>query len=189
MTKIKTAALAFCLIGGLPMVAAAQTLAAGSLTPVLGPSAGDREFSISGTGAGDKGFNSGAFGISGDYGWYQGDNVVIGVRQSINYASISGASLRNDFWNGSTRAYANYQFLNDALQPFVGGSLGAVYGDGIQNSAFAGLEGGVKYYLQPKAYLLSRVEYQFMFESSSEVADAFQENGVLAYTVGLGVNF
>ncbi|WLD56812.1 hypothetical protein NFC81_08715 [Salinispirillum sp. LH 10-3-1] len=150
---------------------------------------GDREFSISGTGASDQGFNSGAFGVSGDLGWYLSNNVVLGVRQSVNYASISGEMLSNDFWNGSTRGYVNYQFMNDAIQPFVGGSLGGIYGDGVQNSVFAGLETGVKYYLQPKAYLLGRVDYQFKFDESSEAADAFQDSGIWAYTVGLGVNY
>ncbi len=96
-----------------------------------------------------------------------------------------GIFLKNrPFWTGT-----NYQFLNDRARPFVGASLGGIYGDGINNSAFAGLETGLKYYVQTKTYFLSRVEYQFLFDSTSDASDAFQDDGVWAYTVGLGYNF
>ncbi len=182
MTRINTAAMTLCLLGALPMAASAQSTN-------VGPEMGDREFSLSGSGSSDQGFNSGSFSVSGDLGWYMSDNLVAGVRQSLNYASISGETFSNDFWNGSTRGYVNYQFLNDSVRPFVGGSLGGVYGDGVQNSAFAGLETGIKYYVQPKTYFLGRVDYQFLFTSASDASDSFQDDGSWAYTVGLGHNF
>lgn len=182
MTNIKTAVIACCLLGSLSMTASAQSSG-------FGPARGDQEFSISGTGSSDRNFDSGNFGVTGDLGWYLSEQVVAGVRQSVNYASIEGESIRDDFWNGSTRAYVNYHFLTDRARPFIGGSLGGVYGDGVKNSAFAGLETGVKYYVQSKTYLLGRVEYQFLFSSTSDAADAFQDDGAWAYTVGLGFNF
>ncbi|MCH8531879.1 MAG: hypothetical protein LAT65_13600 [Saccharospirillum sp.] len=181
MNKVNTTAIALCLLGALPMAVTAQS--------EFGPREGEREFSISGTGSSDQNFNSGSFGVTGDMGWYLSSSLVLGIRQSINYASIRGESLRDDFWNGTTRGYVNYQFLEDRARPFVGGSLGAIYGDGVNNSAFAGLEGGLKYYVQTKTYFLSRVEYQFLFESTSDAGDAFQDEGVWAYTVGLGYNY
>ncbi|WP_111641666.1 hypothetical protein [Marinimicrobium alkaliphilum] len=182
MNKINTAAITFCLLGALPMVASAQS-------SNFGPAAGEKEFSISGTGTSDQGFNSGSFGVTGDMGWYLRNNAVAGIRQSINYASIEGESITNDFWNGSTRGYYNYQFLSDRARPFIGGSLGGVYGDGVNDSAFAGLETGVKYYVLAKTYFLARVEYQFLFSSTSDATDAFQDDGAWAYTVGLGYNY
>ncbi|MFN2327393.1 MAG: hypothetical protein ABR612_00615 [Chromatocurvus sp.] len=103
-------------------------------------SEGDREFSISGTGSSDQDFDSGTFGVTGDMGWFLQDHVVTGVRQSVNYASIKGERIDNDFWNGSTRGYVNYQFMDDRARPFVGASfvgasLGGVYGDGVKDSA------------------------------------------------------
>lgn len=185
MIRMSTAALMLCLLSALPMTVAAQT----SRSTGFGPSEGDREFNISGTGSSDQSFDSGNFGVTGDLGWYLRDNVVAGVRQSVNYASIDGESITDDFWNGSTRGYANYQFLNDRARPFIGGSLGGIYGDGIENSAFAGLETGLKYYVQTKTYFLARVEYQFFFDSASGADDAFEDDGGWAYTVGLGYNF
>lgn len=182
MIKINTTAAALCFFSALPMAVFAQS-------PEFGPHQGDREFSISGTGSSDQDFNSGSFGVTGDMGWYLEDHLVAGVRQSVTYASIEGEDIKDDFWNGSTRGYLNYQFLDDRARPFVGGSLGGVYGDGVNDSAFAGLEMGLKYYVQTMTYFLARVEYQFLFSSTSDAADAFQDDGAWAYTVGLGYNY
>jgi len=182
MNRFKTSAMVLCLIGALPMTAAAQS-------SQFGPTEGEREFSISGTGSSDRDFNSGSFGVTGDLGWYLNDELVAGVRQSINYASIEGESIKDDFWNGSTRGYLNYQFLSNRARPFVGGSLGGIYGDGVKDSTFAGLETGMKYYVLSKTYFLARIEYQFFFSSTSDADDAFQDDGAWAYTVGLGYNF
>jgi hypothetical protein len=154
----------------------------------LGPAQGDREITLSGTGVGDRNFNSGSFGVSGDYGWYSSPRTLYGFRQSINYASIENASLKNDFWNGSTRFFADYHFGAAALRPFIGASLGGIYGDGVSNSAFAGLETGFKYYVLPKTFLLARAEYQWFFEKARNVDDNFDQ-GAWAYTLGIGFNF
>jgi hypothetical protein len=164
-------------------------MAASAQSSKVGPNEGDREFSISGTGGSDRNFDSGTFGVSGDLGWYLKNHVVAGIRQSINYASIEGERIQNDFWNGSTRGYLNYHFLDDRARPFVGASLGGVYGDGIEDSAFAGVETGIKYYVRTKTYFLARVEYQFLFTSTNDATDAFQDDGSWAYTVGMGYNF
>jgi len=182
MIKICTTALTVCLLGALPMAASAESSG-------IGPQLGDREFSISGTGSSDRKFDSGTFGVTGDLGWYLQDGLVAGIRQSVNYASIAGENIKDDFWNGSTRGYLNYQFLQNRARPFVGASLGGIYGDGVHNSSFAGLETGLKYYVADKTYVLARVEYQFFFSSTSDASDAFQDDGAWAYTVGLGYNF
>lgn len=182
MKTIHTTALTLCLLGALPMAASAQT-------SNYGPEMGDREFSISGTGSSDQKFNSASFGVTGEMGWYFQDHLVAGIRQSINYASIEGETISDDYWNGATRGYVNYQFLDQTVRPFIGASLGGIYGDGVKNSLFAGLEVGLKYYVLPKTYVLGRVEYQFLFSSTSDATDAFQDDGAWAYTLGLGYNF
>ncbi len=187
MIKVSTAAIAFCLLGAMPIAASAQS--SGSHSAGISASEGDREFSVSGTGNSDRNLDSGSFGVTGDLGWYVGDRSVAGIRQSVNYASIEGESLRDDFWNGASRAYLNYHFLDDRSRPFVGASLGGIYGDGVKNSSFAGLEAGLKYYVIPQTYILGRVDYQFLFSSTSDASDAFQDSGIWAYTVGLGYNF
>ncbi|MFO8141296.1 MAG: hypothetical protein R6T87_05280 [Marinobacter sp.] len=182
MIRVNTAALTLCLLGALPMAASAQS-------SNIGPSEGEREFSLSGTGSSDRDFNSSSFGVSGDLGWYLQDNVVAGVRQSINYADIEGEGVTDDFWNGSTRGYVDYHFLDERARPFVGASLGGIYGDGVKDSAFAGLETGIKYYVRSKTFILARAEYQFLFSDTDDASDAFQDDGIWAYTVGLGYHF
>lgn len=169
-----------------PMTVSAQERGGAS----LGPAEGDREFSITGTGSSDQDMNGTNFGISGDLGWYLEDNVVVGVRQSVNYASIEGENFKDDFWNGATRGYGNYQFApTDRMRPFLGGSLGMIYGDGVNDDGFAGLEVGGKYYVRQKTYLIGRVEYQWFFSNSDDVDDSFRDDGAFAYTVGMGYNF
>ncbi len=177
--------MALCVaLGALPMAAFGQT------GERFGPDVGERELSLAGTGGSDKNFDSGSFGISGDIGWYLWPNTSLGIRQSVNYASIEGESITDDFWNGSTRGYANYHFGQGhwRAKPFLGASLGAVYGDGIDDTGAAGLELGMKYYVRSKTYIMGRAEYQWYFERTRDVDSSF-DDGAWAYTVGLGYHF
>ena len=173
------------LTASLAMVAAA---ASPSHSASFGPSAGEREFSIAGTGSNDRNFDSGNFGLVLEHGWYVRDHVVWGIRQSVNYANIQGESFEDDFWNGATRAYMDYQFGSERARPFVGGSLGYIYGDGVNDSGFAGAEFGVKYYVLTNTYILGRVEYQWYFDSDSDADEAFKD-GSYSHTLGIGYNF
>lgn len=168
------------LAAALPAVAMAQ----GN----VGPKQGDREFSLSGTGTSDKDFDNSSVGISADIGWYTTPNLAWGIRQSVNYADIEGANASDDFWNGSTRGYVDYHFLDGAARPFIGASLGAMYGDGVDDTGFAGLEVGLKYYVLDSTYILARAEYQFFFDSSNDAEDNF-DDGAFAYVLGIGFNF
>lgn len=168
------------LAASLPTVALAQ----GS----VGPSDGDREFTLSGTGTSDKDFDNSSMGVSADLGWYTSSNMVWGIRQSINYADIEGEDATDDFWNGSTRGYFDYHFLDGAARPFIGASLGGIYGDGVKDSAFAGLEVGLKYYVLENTFIMGRAEYQFFFSDGDEAEDNF-DDGALAYVLGIGYHF
>ncbi len=185
MNKFKTTAVLAAFIVAVPMAASAQ-----QSSNRFGPDEGEREFSISGTGSSDQSFDSGSFGVTADIGWYLSDQGALGIRQSVNYASIEGENFKNDFWNGSTRGYGNYHFVaTERMRPFLGGSLGMIYGDGVKDDGFAGLEVGGKYYVRSKTYLLGRVEYQWFFSGSDDVDDAFTDDGSFAYTLGMGYHF
>lgn len=152
------------------------------------PTEGEREFSLSGTGSSDKDFDNSNFGISGDLGWYLSPELSVGVRQSLNFADIEGQGVKDDYWNGSTRGYANYHFGSGAARPFVGASLGAIYGDGVNDTGVGGLELGMKYYVLESTYIMGRAEYQFFFESGDGAQENF-DDGAWAYTLGVGFNF
>ncbi|GAB3112219.1 hypothetical protein G8770_19640 [Aestuariicella hydrocarbonica] len=164
----------------LPAVALAQDM--------IGPKDGSREFTLSGTGTSDKDFDNSSMGVSVDYGWYTSSHMVWGLRQSLNYADIEGENASDDFWNGSTRGYLDYHFLDGAARPFVGASLGGIYGDGVKDSGFAGLEFGLKYYALPSTFILARAEYQFFFSSGNEAEDNF-DDGAFSYVLGVGYHF
>lgn len=168
-------------LGAFPAIAAEQTQS-------IGPVAGEREFTLSGTGSSDRDFDNSSLGVSADLGWYYSERTLIGVRQSLNYADVEGESIDEDFWNGSTRGFVDYHFGNVYWRPFVGASLGGVYGDGISDSAFGGLEVGVKYYVLQETFLMGRAEYQWFFDSSSDAQDNF-DDGAWAYTIGMGYNY
>lgn len=170
------------------IAATLATMPAMAFAQTVGPEAGDREFTLSGTGSSDKDFNNSSFGLSADIGWYRTEKFVWGFRQSVNYADVEGQGLSDDFWNGSTRGYLDYHFLDGAARPFVGSSLGLVYGDGVNNTGIAGLELGLKYYVLEDTFILARGEYQFFFDSSDSAEDNF-DNGAWQYVFGLGFNF
>ncbi|MBU3068454.1 hypothetical protein KOI40_01420 [Aestuariicella sp. G3-2] len=154
----------------------------------IGPSSGDREFTLSGTGTSDKDFDNSSMGLSADLGWYTSSHMVWGIRQSVNYADIEGQDADDDFWNGSTRGYFDYHFLSGAARPFIGASLGAIYGDGVEDGGFAGLEFGLKYYVLESTFILGRAEYQFFFDDGDEAEDNF-DDGAFAYVIGIGYHF
>lgn len=176
--KMKSAILCVTL-GMIPALASAQS---------LGPVAGEREVLLAGAGSSDKRFDNGSFGVSGDYGWYRTNRTLWGIRQSVNYANVEGAFITDDFWNGSTRGFINWHLSDNAFRPFVGASLGGIYGDGVKNSGFAGLELGFKHYVNPKTFLALRGEYQWLFERGRDIDDRF-DGGAWAYTIGIGYNF
>lgn len=180
----KVIAVMLCLAGPFALSVQAQQGSAAN----FGPSIGDREFSLSGSGSSDRRFANTNLGITGDIGWYLRGHLVLGVRHSIQYADFEGDFLTNDFWSGATRGYLNLQDTDGRLRPFAGGSLGAIYGDGVNDSGFAGLDGGLKYYILEDTYALGRIEYQWFFSGSNDAENALLDSDV-SYTVGLGYNF
>ena len=171
-------------------IALTALLAAAPLTALaqqnyVGPQAGDKEFSLSGSGSSDQNGDNANFGISGDLGYYLTPDLEMGIRQSVNYDNPANS---NSDWNGATRGFADYHFLHNAFRPFVGGSLGGIYGDNVNDSGFAGLEVGAKYYVREKTFVTGRAEYQWFFDSADEADNRFSD-GAWAYTVGLGFNF
>lgn len=151
---------------------------------------GDRSFTISGTGTGDKDFDNSAFGATASIGWYRSPALELGVRQSVSWVEREreGRGDTNDL-NGSTRAFVDYHFRQGAkFRPYLGGSLGYIYGDNTEESFIAGPEVGFKYYLQEKAFINTSLEYQFLFDDGDDADDNF-DDGVLIYGLGLGIHF
>lgn len=181
--------LPLCLLAGaLPGLALAQETRTDvtdeTLESRVGPRAGSQEFTISGVGDSDQDFDRTNLNVSGEWGWYFTEQALIGIRQGLTWIDTGD----DDDWNGSTRLYGDYHFGASAWRPFLGASLGGTYGDRVNDSGFAGLEGGLKYYVAEETFLLGRVEYQWFFSSTDDVDDAF-DDGAFVYNIGVGFNF
>ena len=161
-----------------------------SLAPALalaqdryGPSEGSHEFSLSGTGTSDNDFESGSFGITGNYGYYLNENLELGVRQSFTWAD-SG----NSTWIGSTRGAVDYHFGTGRWRPFIGVNLGIVYGDDVDETGIISPEAGLKYYANQTTFIYGMAEYQVFFEETDDIDSNFDDSAFV-YTVGIGFNF
>jgi hypothetical protein len=82
----------------------------------------------------------------------------------------------------------DYHIDAGRLRPFVGISGGGIYGDVLVDSFAAGFEGGLKYFVQRKAFVFGLVEYHWLFNDASEVTSNVEE-GAFSYTIGIGLNF
>lgn len=144
-----------------------------------GPYEGDFEFTLSGSGSNDGDFENGGFGLDATLGYYLTRDISIELRQGVNYSDVGGDSA----WAGSTRGVVDYHFDMDRLRPFVGVSIGAFYGDNIDETGSFGLEGGLKYYVKQDTFLFGRAEHHWLFDSGDSGSRQ------ILYTVGVGFNF
>ncbi|MEX2475375.1 hypothetical protein [Marinobacter sp.] len=146
---------------------------------------GDREVTISGQGQSDKDLDNSVFAMTASYGRYYSDRSLFGVRQSLSFSDRDGEST--DF-DGATVGFYDYHFGRSDFRPYIGANLGYNYGDRTDETFSGGPEAGLKYYVLNKTFVQGTVQYQFLFDSSSEVDDNF-DDGILYYAVGMGYNF
>lgn len=146
---------------------------------------GDKELSLSGTGSSDKDFDNTIFSLDVAFGHYLSDTSEVGIRQNI---SVNDREGEDTSFNGATRLFFDQHFGAGDLRPFVGVSIGGIYGEDVDNTFSGGPEIGLKYYVLEKTFVQGMVEYQFLFESASEVDERF-DDGALFYSVGMGYNF
>ncbi|MEX2454166.1 MAG: outer membrane beta-barrel protein [Rhodospirillaceae bacterium] len=149
-----------------------------------GPRQGDWEMTLSGTGTSDNDFDSHTIGISGGAGYYFTDNVLVGARQSVNFAEVND----DDTINFATRVHADWVFDFGRWRPFVGVNFGGIYGERVNDTFAAGPEIGVKYYADRNTFIYGLGEYQFTFKDADDAGDA-ADDGQFYYTVGVGFNF
>lgn len=151
----------------------------------VGPKEGKWDMTLSGAGTSNNDFDNHNLGLSGSLGKYMTDNVLLGVRQSVNFADIAGS---DDVVNASTRGFADYVFDFGRFRPYLGVSFGGIYGEGINETLAAGPQGGLKYYADNNTFVFAQTEYQFTFDDVSD-ADNEADDGQFLHTVGLGINF
>ncbi|MGE4407705.1 hypothetical protein [Pseudomonas sp.] len=149
------------------------------------PMTGDREITLGGAGSSDKDFDDTVFSVQGSWGKYLSESSLWGVRQTINVRDAEDESTKFD---GSTRVFYDYHFGTGNARPFIGASLGGVYGDRVDDTFMAGPEVGLKYWVQDKTFITAMAEYQFLFKSGSDAHDRY-DDGVFLYSIGIGFNY
>lgn len=156
----------------LPAVATAQ------------PQAGDWEFTLSGTGTNDEDWDRGDFSINGSLGYFMTDQFEGQIRQSVSY---DDDGMGTD-WSGSTFAALDYHFDLGNWQPFIGANIGYLYGDNVNDTWGAGLEGGLKWFVNKTTFVFFRAEWAWLFDDSDDAFDAF-DDGRWQHTLGIGFLF
>ena len=169
---------------GLALLAAPLAVSAQSSSD-YSTSAGDYEFTLSGNGASDKDVDNSSGGFGASVGYYLNDSLAAVVRQTFNFVSLEEGG---DSWMGSTRLALDQHFGADRLRPFIGVNAGGIYGEDVEETLVAGIEGGLKFYVQPRTFLFARAEYGWAFEDSDDAADTVDDGG-FPWTVGIGFNF
>ncbi len=147
--------------------------------------AGDREFTLGGSGISNKDLDNSSGGVGASLGFYLNDTLMFGVRQTINYANPSGDDAS---YIGSTRLALDQHLLTGRVRPFVGVNFGGVYGEDVTDTFVAGVETGLKFYVQERTFLYGLVDYAWAFRDSSDADDNFDDGG-FQWSVGVGFNF
>ena len=192
---MKTCSLRFTLLSILlPLAAAAQMNSAPATTTpaeipassiAYAPTLNDLEFTLGGSGSSNTDFDSSLGGLSFSVGKYFSDTLLGSVRQSVNY---SNPNVGSDSWSGSTFFALDQHFGTGALRPLLGLNVGRIYGDNVQDTWAAGLETGVKYYVQPRTFIYVIAQYAWLFEDGNEIDDTF-DDGQILWSAGVGFNF
>jgi len=148
-----------------------------------GFNAGDLEMTLQGSGTSDNDVDNTNFSVEGSLGYFFTRNLEFGLRQGIGYLDVEGGE---DRWDGSTRLFADYHFDFWQMQPFLGVNLGALYGDGVNDTWFAGPEVGVKVFVISSTFLYFLMEYNYPFDDDD---DEVFDDGRFLYAFGMGTTW
>ncbi|MEE4383343.1 MAG: hypothetical protein V2J02_15190 [Pseudomonadales bacterium] len=147
--------------------------------------AGDRVFTLSGSGSSDNDFDSTSAGVNAQLGWMRTDHLELGLRQNV-----AGNAIREgqEAWSGSTFGYGAWNFGDGDVVPYLGANLGFLYGENVKDTSAAGLEAGVRFYVKEKTFIAAQLQYEFLFDDADDIDSRFN-NGAFFYGLGIGFNF
>ena len=178
--------------------AAALALVAMSLAPLAsgaheepdddayGPEQGDVEFTLGANGSNDNEFDNGQFSLGTSLGAFLTDSFELGARHNMTFFDSEDTRAT---YVATTRAFADYHFDFDRVQPFVGANLGIRWGDShVDETGTLAPEWGVKFFALEDAFVLAQMEYQWFFEEVDDIGDNAND-GQFVYTLGIGMNF
>lgn len=141
------------------------------------------ELILTGAGSNDQDFDSGGFNAAAQVGYYFTPQMQVSLRQSLGYSDFGSST-----WTGATRLGFDYHFHyedDQRLIPFVGATVGYLYGDDTGETFAAGPEAGVKYYVNDTTFLFGSVAYDIFFDESGDFDSSF-DDGQFVYGLGIG---
>ncbi len=169
LTRVIAATSVFCLL--LPGAVFAQ-----------GFTQGDKTLTLSGGGASDNEFVDNDFSFEGTISYFLTDGLELAFRQGLARNDVAGG---DDEWSAASRVAVDYNFDLGRVWPFVGVSLGYIYGDGVADTWVAGPEAGVRVFVNDTTFILGAIEYEFFFDDSEDAEDKF-DDGRFVYILGIG---
>jgi hypothetical protein len=143
---------------------------------------GDYEFTLNGTGSSDNDFDNNDFSMQFGLGYFFSDMLAAVLRQDLG---ITVRDNDDDDWNGSTALGADVNFNFATVTPFLGATIGYLYGDDVDNSWFLSPEAGVKFFVNTTTYIQALVQYQWLFDDSDDIDNNF-DDGRFVYGAGIG---
>jgi hypothetical protein len=185
--KLPTTLTSVLLLAALPLVSLAQytTTRIPATDAETGARAGNLEVILGANGGSDQDFDNHFGGASGSLGFYFSDTLEGVVRQSLNYGDNDASKSQ---WNGSTFLAADFHLApRGSVRPFIGANFGRIYGDTVQDTWAAGLEGGLKFYVKPKTFIIATAQYAWLFDKTKQLDDKFSD-GQFLWSVGIGFN-
>jgi hypothetical protein len=138
---------------------------------------GDFELTLTGSGASDKDFDSTALAGNGSIGYFFTDQLEIGFRQTVAFSDDGDSNITAD-----SRVALDFNFDLGKFVPFVGGTIGYKYGDGVNDAWIAGPEGGLKYFVNATTFIYGAVAYDFDLNNGLD-------DGAWFYALGIGFRF
>jgi len=172
----------------LPLMSIARSPSPESLLAdtAYGQPAGTREVTLSGGGASNKELDSSFGTVDFSYGTYVTTRSLWVIRQSLGYSNPDNAE---NGWSGATRFAYDYHLIPDTkARPFLGISAGRVYGDTVNDSWTAGLEGGAKIFVKPQTFVFAVASYDWFFDRGADIDNQFS-TGRFGWSLGLGYQF
>jgi hypothetical protein len=145
-----------------------------------GFSQGDKVLSLNGTGLSDDEFDNSTFSVSGSFSYFFTDRIEGAIRQMIGFTNAGHGSD----WNGSTRVAVDYNFDMGRVWPFVGASVGYMYGDPVHDTGVIGPEVGLRVFVNQTTFILGSIEWDFFFDTGDN--NDSSDDSVFIYTVGIG---
>ena len=155
-------------------------LALPAATFAQGFAQGDKELLLNGAGVSDKDFDSTVFSIEGSLGYFFSKSLEVSLRQAVAATHVENAGSS---WNAATRVAGDFHFDLGRWWPFVGANVGYIYGEDTTDTWEAGLEGGLKFFVNNTTFVLGMLEYEWFLDSDDD--DGFSD-GQWIYILGIG---